>query len=132
MIAGFSASLSGLLAQTRRLAVSADNIANMQSRGFRKNGPAVQPGAYIPKRVQDVTTAGGGVRAEVRPVAPPSVAVYAPSDPNADADGVAALLNVSLAGELVIQIQAQRAYEANAAALRTQDELTDSLLDIKS
>src|SRR3546814_8428335 len=76
MIAGFSASLSGLLAQTRRLAVSADNIANMQSRGFRKNGPAVQPGAYIPKRVQDVTTAGGGVRAEVRPVTPPSVAVY--------------------------------------------------------
>src|SRR3546814_17262452 len=104
MIAGFSASLSGLLAQTRRLAVSADNIANMQSRGFRKNGPAVQPGAYIPKRVQDVTTAGGGVRAEVRPVAPPSLAVYAPSDPNAAAAGLAAPLHGSPAGELVIQI----------------------------
>src|SRR3546814_19405506 len=110
MIAGFSASLSGLLAQTRRLAVSADNIANMQSRGFRKNGPAVQPGAYIPKRVQDVTTAGGGVRAEVRPVAPPSLAVYAQSDTNADADRVAGLLNVSLDGDLVIQIQTQRGY----------------------
>jgi len=32
----------------------------------------------------------------------------------------------------VTQIQAQRAYEANAAALRTQDELTDSLLNIKT
>jgi flagellar basal-body rod protein FlgC len=132
MIAAFSASLSGLLAQTKRLAVSADNIANMQSRGFRKGGPAVQPGAYIPKRVQDVTTPGGGVRAEVRPVTPPSVEIYAPSNPNADANGLAALPNVNLAEELVTQLQAQRAYEANAAALRTQDALTDSLLDIKS
>lgn len=132
MIAGFLAPLSGLLAQSKRLAVSADNVANMQSRGFRKDGPAVQPGAYIPKRVQDVTTPGGGVRAEVRPVAPPSVEVYAPSNPDADADGVAALPNVNLAEELVTQIQAQRAYEASAAALRTRDALTDSLLDIKS
>lgn len=132
MIAGFSASLSGLLAQTKRLAVSADNVANMQSRGHRTDGPAVQPGAYVPKLVQDVTTAGGGVRAAVRPVTPPAVAVYAPSNPDADANGMAALPNVNLAEELVTQIQAQRAYEANAAALRTQDELADSLLDIKS
>src|SRR3546814_20405886 len=121
MIAGFSASLSGLLAQTRRLAVSADNIANMQSRGFRQNGPAVQPGAYIPKRVQDVTTAGGGVRAEVRPVAPPSVAVYAPAAPNAEADSVASLLNVSLAGAPVIQNQAHRASQTKADAPTTHD-----------
>ena len=40
--------------------------------------------------------------------------------------------NVNLAEELVNQILAQRAYEANAAAIRTQDEMTDSLLDIKS
>ncbi|MGD1876871.1 MAG: flagellar basal body rod protein FlgC [Kiloniellaceae bacterium] len=132
MISGFSASVSGLMAQSKRLAVSADNIANMHSRGVRKDGPVEQPGAYAPKQVQDVTTAGGGVRAEVRPVTPPSVEVYAPSRPDADADGVAAVPNVNLAQELVTQIQAQRAYEANAAAFRTQDEVTDSLLDIKS
>lgn len=132
MIAGFSASLSGLMAQTKRLAVSADNVANMTSRGVRKEGPADQPGAFVPKRTQDVTTGGGGVRAEVRPVTPPSVEVYAPGSPDADANGIAALPNVNLAEELVTQIQAQRAYEANAKALKTQDELTDSLLDIKS
>ena len=136
MIAGFSASLSGLMAQSKRLAVSADNVANMTSRGVRKDGPPVesggQPGAYVPKRTQDVTTAGGGVRAEVRPVTPPSVEVYAPGNPDADANGVAAIANVNLAEELVTQIQAQRAYEANAKAFRTQDEIIDSLLDIKS
>lgn len=137
MIAGFSASLSGLMAQSKRVAVSADNIANMRSRGLRADGPAQgsiegQPGAYVPKRVDDVTATGGGVRAEVRPVDPPSVPVYAPSRPDADSEGVAAIPNVNLAREMVTQIQAQRAYEANAAAIRTQDELTDSLLDIKS
>lgn len=132
MLAGISASLSGLMAQSKRLAVSAENIANLRSRGLRQDGPAEQPGAYLPKRVQDVTTAGGGVRAEVRPVMPPAVEVYAPWSPDADAEGVAAIPNVNLAGELVTQIQAQRAYEANAAALRTQDALLDSLLDIKS
>jgi len=132
MIAGFSASLSGMMAQSKRLSVSADNIANMRSRGIRADGPAEQPGAYQPKRTQDVTTAGGGVRAEVRPVTPPWVEVYAPGSPDADANGVAALPNVNLAEELVTQIQAQRAYEANAKAFRTQDEVIDSLLDIKS
>jgi flagellar basal-body rod protein FlgC len=86
----------------------------------------------VPKQVQDVTTAGGGVRAEVRPVTPPSVEVYAPGSPDADANGIAAIPNVNLAEELVTQIQAQRAYEANAKALKTQDELIDSLLDIRS
>ena len=132
MISGFSTSLSGLMAQSKRVAVSADNIANMHSRGLRADGPAEQPGAYVPKRTQDVSTASGGVRAEVRAVEPPSVEVYAPSNPDADANGVAALPNVNLAAELVTQIQAQTAYEANAAAIRTQDEMTDSLLDIKS
>lgn len=132
MISGFSASLSGLMANSKRVAVSADNIANMRSRGLREDGPAQQPGAYVPKLVQDVTTAGGGVRPEVRRVTPPAVEVYAPSSPDADASGIAAIPNVNLAEELVTQIQAQRAYEANAKAFRTQDELTDSLLDIKS
>lgn len=132
MIAGIAASLSGLLTQGKRLAVSADNVANMQSRGFRSGGPATQPEAFVPKRVQDVATGGGGVRAEVRPVSPPSVEVYAPSSPDADAKGIAAVPNVNLAEELVTQMLAKRAYEANAAALRTQDALTESLLDIKS
>src|SRR3546814_14485732 len=109
------------MAQSKRLAVSAENIANPRSRGLRQDGPAEQPGAYQPQRVQDVTTAGGGVRAEVRPVTPPAVEVYAPSSPDADADGVAAIPNVNLAGELLTQIHANRAYAPKAPALRTHD-----------
>ena len=132
MIQAFSISLSGLQAQEKRLAVSADNVANQRSRGVDPEGPAEQPGAYRPKRVQEVTTGGGGVRGEVRPVTPASVQSYEPSSPDADAEGLVNRPNVNLAEELVIQMQAQRAYEANAAAIRTQDEVTDALLDIKS
>ncbi|NIA70901.1 flagellar biosynthesis protein FlgG [Pelagibius litoralis] len=132
MIQGFSISVSGLMAQSKRLAVSADNVANMRSRGVDPDGPREQPGAYQPKRVQDVTTGGGGVRGEVRPIAPASVRSYEPSSPDANSEGLVDRPNVNLAEELVTQIQAQRAYEANAAAIRTQDEITDSLLDIKS
>jgi len=132
MIQGFSISVSGLMAQSKRLAVSADNVANMRSRGVDPNGPAEQPGAFQPKRVQDVSVGAGGVRGEVRPVTPPSVQTHEPSSPDADAEGLVHRPNVNLAEELVIQMQAQRSYEANAAAIRTQDEVTDTLLDIKS
>lgn len=132
MIQAFSISLSGLQAQEKRLAVSADNVANQRSRRVDPEGPAEQPGAFQPKRVQDVTLGGGGVRGELRPVTPASVRSYEPSSPDADAEGLVNRPNVNLAEELVTQMQAQRAYEANAAAIRTQDEMTDALLDIKS
>ena len=132
MIQGISISLSGLMAQSKRLAVSADDVANMRSRGVDPEGPTEQPGAYRPKQVQELSLGAGGVRGEVRPVTPPSVQTYEPSSPDADAEGLVYRPNVNLAEELVNQILAQRAYEANAAAIRTQDEVTDSLLDIKS
>ena len=120
------------MAQSKRLAVSADNVANMRSRGVDPDGPAAQPGAFQPKQVKEVSTGGGGVRGELRPVTPASIQTYEPGSPDADAEGLVNRPNVNLAEELVTQIQAQRAYEANAAAIRTQDEVTDTLLDIKS
>src|SRR3546814_16007583 len=99
MVAGISASLSGLMAQSKRLAVSAENIANLRSRGLRPDGPAEQPGAYQPQRVQDVTTVGGGVRTQVRPVTPPAVEVSAPCSPASTAEGRAASPNVHLAAD---------------------------------
>src|SRR3546814_18490733 len=115
------------MAQSKRLAVSAENIANPRSRGLRQDGPAEQPGAYRPQRVQDVTTAGGGVRAAVRPVTPPAIEVYTPWRPDADAESVAAIPNVNLASDLVTQLQAPRADEDHAAALRTQTALLHRL-----
>ena len=127
MAINFQSSVSGLQAQSKRLSVSAENIANMSTAGT--------PGSdrvYRPKEVIQTTTAGGGVRAETRDVEPPSVSVYAPSNPAADEEGVVEMPNVSLEAEFSNQILAKRAYQANASVIRAQDEMLGRLLDFDS
>ena len=127
----FYSSVSGLQAQSKRLAVSANNVANMSTVGT----PGVSGGenaVYKPQEVIQTTTAGGGVRAETRPVEPASVPVYAPQNPKADAQGIVELPNVSLETEFSNQLLAKRAYQANVSVIRTQDEMLSTLLDIKS
>ena len=121
----FHSSVSGLQAQSKRLSVSADNIANMST--------ASTPGsdsAFKPQEVIQSTTAGGGVRAETRDVEPSSVPVYSPSNPLADDEGVVEIPNVSLEAEFSNQILAKRAYQANVAVIRTKDEMLGSLMDL--
>lgn len=131
MAINFHSSVSGLQAQSKRLAVSANNVANMSTTGT----PGVTEGrnaVYKPQEVIQTTTAGGGVRAETRPVQPESVSVYAPQNPVANEEGVVDLPNVSLETEFSNQILAKRAYEANASVIKTQDEMLSTLMDIKS
>ncbi|TQV71233.1 flagellar basal body rod protein FlgC [Denitrobaculum tricleocarpae] len=131
MAINFSNSVSGLQAQSKRLAVSANNVANVSTAGT----PGVTEGenaVYKPQEVIQTTTAGGGVRAETRPVQPASVSAYAPQNPLANDEGVVDLPNVSLEAEFTDQLLAKRAYQANASVIKTQDEMLSSLMDIKS
>ena len=128
----FGSSLSGLRTQAVRLSVSADNIANARSVGVREDGSSPVQTPYVPQQVTDVTTAGGGVRPEITGVKPPSFPVYQPESELADADGLVPYANVDIASELVGQMVAQRAYEANLSVIRTKDEMSGSLLDTLS
>ncbi|MDJ0609886.1 MAG: flagellar basal body rod C-terminal domain-containing protein [Kiloniellales bacterium] len=132
MIFPASSTLSSLQAQAKDLAVSADNVANARTRGLPLDGSAPTGGEYVPRRVVQTSGSGGVVRTEEKPVSPPSVPVYNPTDPNADADGIAARANVDLVQEFAVQIRAENAFKANVAALKVQDEVLGSLLDIKS
>lgn len=132
--------LSGLMAETRRFAVSAYNVANLRSAGVdpaataAAGRPAGTGGAapYVPRHASATTDAGGGVRVLALPVTPPSVALYNPSDPAADPQGLVHLPNVSLEQELVTQRIAVRSFQANLAVLKAQDEMTGALLDLKA
>ena len=128
----YSTSLSGLLAQGERLAVSAKNIANARSVG-QGSAPDQTEEAFVPQRVSEVSVAdGGGVRTERRPISPASIPSFEPGSPDAGEDGIVNRPNVSLEEEFTIQIQAKRAYEANLAVIKTQDELLGRLLNIKT
>ncbi len=128
----FAIALSGLATQSKRLAVSAANVANMGSLGVRSDPPAPDDEGYVPQRVVAVAGAQGGVRSRSQPISPPSVLVQDPGDPAADAQGLVPRPNVSLEREVVTQIEAKRAYQANLKVLQTLDDMMGSLLDVKS
>lgn len=128
----FQIAVSGLNAQSTRVSVAAANIANARSVGVNPAPDADNSAAYTPQRVQQISAADGGVRTDTLSVSPPSIPVFDPGNPDADAQGVAFLPNVSLEAEFVDLLQASAAFQANLKVIQTQDELLGSLVDIAS
>ena len=136
MNAILSIATSGMTAATRRLEVSASNVANARSDGpLPSADAAVQaqyPEAYKPLRVDQVETSGGGTFANVRHDSPSHVRNYDPGAPYADDRGMVASPNVDFANEVVQQIFARHAFAANAEVVRVYARMMKSLLDIKT
>ena len=127
-----SIAASGLAAQSKRLAVSANNVANIRSLGLKADRSNAAAGAYEPKQTALSSIPGGGVRATEVPVVPPSFNSYEPNDRDADVNGLVPRPNISLEQEIVTQIQAVRAYQANLETIKAEDRLLGSLLDALS
>ena len=131
-----SIAMSGMLAASQRLQVSANNVANMRSEGALPDAQGnYAPGAprpYAPLRVDQVDASGGGTRAIVAEVSPSHVATYDPSAPYANQDGMVASPNVDLADEVVQQLMATYAYAANARVVTSYNQMVKSLLDVKA
>ncbi len=111
MLSANSIAASGLAFQSDRLYVVAANTANALTPGYKAG---VLTGVALEQ---------GGVRGAFSrdPSAGPSVA---------DAQGLLQeLSNVDLETQAVTMISALRAYEANAAVLRTTDALLGTVLD---
>jgi len=126
--------LSGLNAASRRLQVSASNVANSLTTGALPNAdgtvPAGAPTAYAPLALVQSASARGGVQTSVTTVTPSTTAVFDPQAPFANQDGLVAAPNVDLAQEFVGQLIASYSFAANAAVLRADDRMTKSLIDI--
>jgi flagellar basal-body rod protein FlgC len=129
-----SIAISGMQAATRRLEVSASNVANMRSDGALPDGQGNDaPGAprpYTPLRVDQVEVAGGGTRAVVSEVSPGHTATYDPAAPYANEDGMVATPNVDLADEMIQQLIASYTYAANARVVTSHTQTVKSLFDI--
>ena len=100
MIGPLTAAATGMVAQTKRLQASAENIANAETEN------------YVPVEVALSEGPGGGVIAEVLP---PN-----PTEPPP---------RVDIAHELVDRISASRAYEANLAVVESESERVDALFE---
>jgi flagellar hook protein FlgE len=101
-MSAIGSALSGIQAASSRLEIAAGNIANLYTPGFQ---------ARIPVQSSGPT----GVEVSISTSS-------APANPAAS--------NVDLPTQIVELITAQRTVEANIAAIRTQDDVTRSLLDV--
>ena len=66
----------------------------------------------------------------MKPVSPATVPAYDPTAPFANASGLVAMPNVDLGNEAVQQIMASVSYAANAAVLKTDAQMTSTLLNV--
>lgn len=123
-----SIALSGLQANAVRVGVAASNLTNLRTSG-KVDAPET---AYQPQQTLLTAQATGGVTAEVVPVEPATNTVYAPSDANADADGLVAMPNVSMEQNLVDSLMATTGYTANAGVIKTLAAMDRALLDIRA
>ena len=116
----YSVAGTGLEAQSRRLRVIAENIANVDTPGFRRKqltfAEAAADGGV------DVT----GLQLDQTPL--PSV--YDPSHPMADEAGYYFGSNVSLVVEIADAREAQRSYEANLRLFDQARQMSSALLDL--
>lgn len=120
--------VSGLRAESARMNVIANNIANAST----SRTPSGQP--YRAQEVV-VSTAGEGFEGvKVQDVLPDMTTdfkqVYQPGHPDADKDGFVKMPNVELSTEMMHLVTASRAYQANAAMLKRNQEMVDVTVEL--
>ena len=116
MLGAIYPAFTGLAAFATQIAVTAHNLANVNTNGFKKSKTelvAVETGGVLPV-VQKDKSAG------------PSILTNTGLGPVQ-----LELSNVDLGEETANQILAQRGFEANISTLKTADDMLRTILDIK-
>lgn len=119
----FDISGSAMTAQSKRLNVSASNMANADS----VVGPDGEPwrARQVVFRVNPAPgqEIGGVQVSDVVESSAPARLVYEPGNPLADARGYVRMPNVDVVGEMVNTLSASRSYQANVEVLNTAKAL---------
>lgn len=124
MLDAITSALSGLRAASTKVAVSAGNIANINTTGNLDGGQS----PYTPQTVQQQATPDGGVATDIARKNPPFVPAFDPSSPFANSDGLVGAPNIDMAEEFVNIQLAKTSYKASASIIRTASDMQDDLL----
>ncbi|MEN9895860.1 MAG: flagellar basal body rod protein FlgC [Pseudomonadota bacterium] len=129
--AALKISASGMEAQSTRLRIVSENLANARSTG---DTPGADP--YRRKTVSfasEVDRASGADLVEVKRIAnDPSnfITAYDPGNPAADSNGMVKLPNVNMLVEMADMREANRSYEANLQSIKQARDLISSTIDL--
>jgi flagellar basal-body rod protein FlgC len=122
---------SGLGAQSERLRIVSENLANAQSTG---NFPGADP--YQRKTITfaaELDRVSGGHIVEINSISrddAPFTLEYMPGHEAADADGYVKLPNVNVLIEMADMREANRSYEANVQVIKQARELVSMTIDL--
>lgn len=128
--AAIAAAATGMRAQTTRMRIAAENVANANSTG---DTPGAEPFRRRIPLLESTTLANGVVGVRVRGAEldmSPFREEYNPSHPAADADGYVRMPNVETLVEMMDMREAQRAYEANLNMIDAARNMTNRALDL--
>jgi flagellar basal-body rod protein FlgC len=131
LVASLKISASGLEAQSSRLRVVSENLANARSTG---DTPGADP--YRRKTVsfaQELDRAAGVDTVEIKKIGVDKSdfrTEYDPGNPAADANGVVKYPNVNILVEMADMREANRSYEANLQSIRQARDLINSTIDL--
>ena len=115
MIPSVNSTISALQAYKTRLGVTADNIGNVNTEGFKKSRATLKEGS------------NGGVQVDINRVDTPGHRYQVlESDQLVEKESS----NVNLEEEFPEMMVTQRTYEANLKVLQTQDRMLGTLMDI--
>ncbi|MCP4748750.1 MAG: hypothetical protein GY874_21830 [Desulfobacteraceae bacterium] len=115
MINPIGSSLMGLKAFQKKMDITSNNIANVNTNEFKKSRAVMQEGSQ------------GGVTVSAQKINTPGVTRQTIRDGKiAETESS----NVDLTEELTEMIPTKSAHSANAKALRTSDQMLGSLMDI--
>jgi flagellar basal-body rod protein FlgC len=124
-------SASGLRAQSLRMRVIAENLANADSVSRTAGGDPYRRRLPSFKSEVDRQTGASGVKVEtIQSDKSAFQRVYQPGSPAADASGYVKLPNVNALVEAADMKAAQRSYEANLSAIEAAKGLTMRTIDL--
>jgi len=122
---------SGLEAQSTRLRIVSENIANARSTG---DTPGADP--YRRKTItfgEAVDRANGATTVNVKKLGEDEskfITEYDPSNPAADEKGVVKLPNVNVLVEMADMREANRSYDANLQTIKQSRDLISATIDL--
>jgi flagellar basal-body rod protein FlgC len=131
LMSAMSAAASGLRAQTVRIRVSAENLANADSTATTPGGDPYRRKAPVFEAYMDRAEGVERVRVKgVREDMSSFTVKYDPTHPAADASGYVKFSNVSSLIEMADLREAQRAYEANLNVVESSRAMMLSVVQI--
>jgi flagellar basal-body rod protein FlgC len=122
---------SGMAASAMWMSAIASNIANARDgSALAAASQTVAPATFQPVTVSLSAQAAGGVQAQIAPTTPATVASYAPSSSDANAQGLVGMPNVDLVSQFANMATATASYRANVAVFKAASKMNETALNI--